>query len=75
MLRPVIASTLAAVSIAAGLHTSVAAAPPVFLECRTSLEALPVVSIVIAEIDEGNIRDAVRHCRVFWGGHPTGTSR
>lgn len=74
MLRPLIASALAAFSLAAGLHTSVAAAPPAFIECRTPASTIPV-TIAIATQGDGKVRDAVHHCLFFWGGHPSGASR
>lgn len=74
MLRPLIATTLAAFSLAAGFHASVAAAPPVFIECRTPAESIPVM-ILIENQGDGKIRDAVHHCVFFWGGHPAGAVR
>jgi hypothetical protein len=75
MLRPLIASTLATLSLAAGFHASVAAAPPLHIECRTSLDSLPVVMIQIESQGDGKVRDAVHHCLFFWGGHPSGAVR
>jgi hypothetical protein len=72
MLRPIAASLLAALSLATGFHASVAAAPPVMIECQTPLPELPVVNILIDDIDEGKVRDAVQKCVFFWGGHPSG---
>jgi hypothetical protein len=74
MLRPLIASALAAVSLAAGFHTSVAAAPPAFIECQTPALTLPLM-IDIQNQGDGKVRDAVHHCVFFWGGHPSGASR
>jgi hypothetical protein len=75
MLRPLIASAVAAFSLAAGFHASVAAAPPVYIECQTPLESLPVVMILIESQGGGRVRDAVHHCFSQWGGHPSGAER
>jgi hypothetical protein len=74
MLRSLIASALAACSLAAGFHTSVAAAPPAFVECHTPALTIPLM-IDIQSQGDGTVRDAVHHCVFFWGGHPTGVAR
>ncbi|MGH9241771.1 MAG: hypothetical protein ACRD3G_27305 [Vicinamibacterales bacterium] len=74
MLRPLIGSALAAFSLVAGFHTSVAAAPPAFIECRTPALTIPLM-IEIANQGDGTVRAAVQHCVFFWGGHPKGASR
>jgi hypothetical protein len=74
MLRPVIAFVLATFSLAAGFHSSVAAAPPLFVECR-GVTAFPSLTILVNDGTRSKVRDAVRHCREFWGGHPTGAER
>jgi hypothetical protein len=75
MLRTLIASTLAAFSLAAGFHTSVAAAPPAFIECHAPALAPIPLMIEIASQGHGTVRAAVHQCVFFWGGHPTGASR
>lgn len=75
MLRRLIVSALAAFSLAAGFHASVAARPPLYVECRdTVLQAAPIM-VVIQNFGDGKMRDAVRHCRETLGGHPTGAER
>ena len=74
MLRPAIASAFAALSVAAGFHASVAAAPPVFIACHTPALTIPLM-IEIEEQGDGKVRDAVHHCVFFWGGHPSGAVR
>jgi hypothetical protein len=73
MLRRLIATAVAAVSLAA-FHASVAAAPPVFIECHTPAVTIPVM-ILIENQGNGKVRDAVHHCVFFWGGRPSGTVR
>jgi hypothetical protein len=75
MLRHFIASALAACCLAAGLHTSIVAAPPIYLECRDTLLQPTPILVVIANHGEGKLRDAVRHCLETLGGHPTGAER
>jgi len=74
MLRPLIASAVAAFSLAAGFHASVAAAPPAFIECHAPASTIPLM-ITIATQGDGKVRDAVHHCIFFWGGHPSGAER
>jgi hypothetical protein len=74
MVRPLIVTTLAAFSLAAGFHASVAAAPPAFVECHTTAQTLPIM-ILIENQGGGKVRDAVHQCVFFWGGHPSGAVR
>lgn len=74
MHRRLVASVIVALSFAAGFHTSVTAAPPLYVRCMTPLEVLPVVDIVIAN-QGGRVRDAVHFCLNFWGGHPAGMDK
>jgi hypothetical protein len=75
MLRRVIVAASAAFFLVAGFHASVAAAPPLFLECRDTVVQESPILVVIANQGEGKLRDAVRHCREFLGGRPAGADR
>ena len=74
MLRPFIASILVIFSLATGFHSSVAAAPPLFMQCITPAHTLPI-NIQISTVPGATIRAAVMHCFSFWGGHPSGAER
>jgi hypothetical protein len=74
MIRPFIASILVALSLALGIHSSVAAAPPLFMQCITPANTLPI-DIQISTVPGATIRAAVQHCFSFWGGHPSGAER
>jgi hypothetical protein len=74
MIRPLLASILIALSLAVGWHSSVAAAPPLFMQCISPVEPLPI-NIQISTLAEETIRAAVHHCFSVWGGHPSGVER
>lgn len=70
MLRRLLLSTFAAVSIAVSFPTPLAAKNPRFLLCL-----LPDGSEFHILIQKGGWKAAERHCIEFWGGEPAGITR